>query len=127
MTPFADPLAVDVVREGSLDEQLLVEELGEIYRVRRLETGERRLEIERSRLYGHVFLVFEPEMAPVAVDLGEAFSILARTQPALPQEIEIVVGDAGTWNVLLRGEGVIVSAGDEALFLHGRPVESLLQ
>ena len=132
--PLEAPMVVDRVTGGSVEEQFLLENEGTVYRIRELESRARRLEIERSRTYGHVFFVFlsgEGEEAEdfrvAAVDFADVFAALAASQPGEAQELPIETPDGGSWTILLRGESIIIASVDEALFLHARPAVSVLQ
>ncbi len=137
-SPLEVPMVVDLVTGGSVEEQFLLENEGTVYRVRELETRSRRLEIERSRIYGHVFFVFlsdelfdeaeeEQELNVAAVDYAGVFAALAASQPSEARELPIETPDGGTWTILLRGDSIIIASIDEALFLHARPAVAVLQ
>ena len=143
-------MAVDLVSGGSVEDRLLLEAEETTYRVRHLETDARRLEIERSRLYGHVFFIFlseelrdteqngsaepantedpgGPGSRVAAVDFAPVFRALAASQPSEARELLIETPDGGSWTILLRGESIIVASVEEALFLHARPAVAVLQ
>lgn len=151
--PLEVPMSVDLVVGGSVEDRLLLEAEETVYRVRHLETDARRLDIERSRLYGHVFFVFlaeEPTGAQepadtepngsaepantqdaeswvAAVDFAPVFRALAAAQPSESRELLIETPGGGSWTVLLRGDSVIIASVEEALFLHARPAVAVLQ
>jgi hypothetical protein len=146
--PLEVPMAVDLVSGGSVEDRLLMEAEETVYRVRHLETDDRRLEIERSRLYGHVFFVFLPEeirepgdqtgdpeptdpegpgSRVVAVDFAPVFRALAASQPSESRELLIETPDSGSWTILLRGDSIIIASVEESLFLHARPAVPVLQ
>lgn len=134
--PLDVPMNVDIVRSGAVDDRLLLEAEQTVFRVRDLETDSRRLDIERSRLYGHVFFVF---MAPeatseegnqpdiLAIDFSDVFLALASRQPSPGEELIIESSDAGSWSILLRGDSVIIASTEAPLFLHARPAVPVLQ
>ena len=138
--PLEIPMNVDIVRSGAVDDRLLLEAEQTVYRVRDLETDARRLDIERSRLYGHVFFVF---MAPLeespgdgeegeqpgiaAIDFSDVFLALASRQPSQEEELIIETSVAGSWSILLRGDSIILATTEAPLFLHARPAVPLLQ
>ncbi|MFP4431345.1 MAG: hypothetical protein ACOCW6_03750 [Spirochaetota bacterium] len=136
--PLDVPMAVDLVSGGSVEDRLLLEAEETTYRVRHLETDARRVEIERSRLYGHVFFVFwsdsdestddeQTESRVAAVDFAPVFRALAAAQPSETRELQIEIPDGGSWTILLRGESIIIASVEEPLFLHARPAAAVLQ
>ncbi len=129
--PLEVPMAVDLVSGGSVEDRLLLEAEETTYRVRHLETDARRLEIERSRLYGHVFFIFlseeQTESRVAAVDFAPVFRALAASQPSEARELLIETPDGGSWTILLRGDSIIIASVEEALFLHARPAAAVLQ
>lgn len=146
--PLEAPMAVDLVSGGSVADRFLMEAEDTVYRVRHLETNARRLEIERSRLYGHVFFIFlsgdvrdpsgetgspestgpgGPDFRAVAVDFAPVFRALAASQPSEARELPIETPDGGSWTILLRGDSVIIASAQEPLFLHARPAATVLQ
>ena len=118
---FDYPLSVDVLREGSVEEKLTVEQESTFYLVRDQQSRERRMEIERSALYGHIFFVFAPDFEAMAVDMSPILSLLVESRRLTADEIELTTPEAGGWTLLFRDESVIVTSRDEPLFLNARP------
>ena len=128
LTPAADyPLSVDVVREGGVEQKLTIEQELTFYLIRDQQSGERRMEVERSALYGHIFFIFAPELEATAVDMSPILSLLSESPGQTAGEIELSTPEAGGWTLLFREESTIVTSRDEPLFLNARPTAASVQ
>lgn len=112
VAPTSADFAVEVLESGTMTDIVQVERRSGIYRYHSSEHGHLLFEAERSRLYGHFFMVFEPDVPlPQLVDLSEAFAELAE-QPVARERADVL-----EWRLRRGREALYLEMPDVATIL----------